>query len=85
MKFICQKPSRFCGRDFMIGEEIPAELIDPSRIPALLKYGTIVSVEEPQNNGKNDDPGKNTDAGKNENSEPKATQGESKQRRKKGA
>ena len=46
-KFISNKPCRFGERNFMIGEEIPADLIAPARVPALLKYGTIVTVEVP--------------------------------------
>lgn len=40
------KPCRFGGRQFYVGETIPAELIDESRVTALVKYGTIVSVPE---------------------------------------
>ena len=46
-KYLSQKPCRFGDRQFIIGEEIPPDLIEPERVPALLKYGTIVTVDVP--------------------------------------
>ena len=45
-KFICRKPIKF-GKNYVIGEEIPAEEISENRVPALLKYGIIEAVETP--------------------------------------
>lgn len=44
-KYICQKPSKFGNRKYLIGEEIPADLIDQARVPVLKKYGVIASVD----------------------------------------
>lgn len=44
-KYICQKPTKFGDRLFIIGEEIPADLIEPARVKTLVKYGTITSME----------------------------------------
>ena len=41
------RPCRFGGRQFYAGDEIPEELIDPNRVKALTKYGTIAYVPEP--------------------------------------
>lgn len=46
-KYICQKRSRFGDRVYLIGEEIPAELIAPSRVSVLRKYGTISVIDAP--------------------------------------
>lgn len=46
-KYICQKPSKFGDRKYLIGEEIPADLIDQARVPVLKKYGVIASVDVP--------------------------------------
>ncbi len=40
-KIICKKPCRFGGKDFFIGDEIPVNLVDPSREATLIKYGYI--------------------------------------------
>lgn len=55
-KIVCRKPSRFGGRDFFIGDEIPRELVDPARLPALVKYGfiSIQNVHESAPDGKTD-------------------------------
>ena len=44
--FKAKKPCKFGDRQFYIGDEIPAELIDPNRVNTLNKYGTIESVPE---------------------------------------
>ncbi len=40
------KPCRFGGKQFFIGDEIPAELIDENRAKTLVKYGTIAAAAE---------------------------------------
>ena len=44
--FKANRPCKLGGRQFYVGDEIPAELIDPSRVNTLIKYGTIESVPE---------------------------------------
>ena len=46
-KYVSQKPCKFGDKRFNIGEEIPADLVAPDRVPALLKYGVIVTVDAP--------------------------------------
>lgn len=45
--FKAKRPCKFGYRQFYVGDEIPAELIDPNRVNTLIKYGTIESVPEP--------------------------------------
>lgn len=40
------KPCRFGEKQFYVGDEIPAELIDENRVKTLVKYGTILSVPD---------------------------------------
>lgn len=55
-----KKPCRFGGRQFYVGDEIPAELIDPNRVNTLVKYGTIVSVPEAASEPPAAETGRNT-------------------------
>lgn len=61
--FKANKPCKFGGRQFYVGEEIPAELIDCSRAKTLEKYGTIVSVPESPPEPPEMDAGKNASPG----------------------
>ena len=45
-KYIARKPCRFREKGYIIGEEIPANEIDPSRVKALVKFGLISELEE---------------------------------------
>lgn len=45
--FKAAKPCNFGERQFFVGDEIPADLIDPNRVKTLVKYGTIINVPEP--------------------------------------
>lgn len=45
-KYYAKKPCNFGGKDYYIGEEIPADAVLPERENALVKYGTISVVEE---------------------------------------
>lgn len=42
--YIAQKPVRFSGRDFLIGDEIPAELVDRTKVPQLIKQRIIAEA-----------------------------------------
>lgn len=55
-KIISAKRQKFGDRDYCIGEEIPAEVIDPNRIPALLKLGRISTVDVPDEQQKVEEP-----------------------------
>ncbi len=44
-KYISRKPCKFGDRQFIIGEEVPVDLIDPSRVNVLKKYGVIETIE----------------------------------------
>ena len=39
-KFIAIKPARF-DRDYAVGEEVPADVIDPNRVKSLIDMGKI--------------------------------------------
>lgn len=39
--YVALKPCRFAGKDFLIGDHIPAELLQPGAAPALIKMGKI--------------------------------------------
>ena len=45
LKYIAKMPCRFCGNPFEIGDTIPTDLIEPSRIHALTREGVIVQIE----------------------------------------
>ena len=45
--YMAGKPCSFGGKRYMIGDTIPTEYIDPDRVNALTKYGTIRSVDVP--------------------------------------
>ena len=40
LKYIATRPVRF-GRDYMVGEEIPASVIDPRAVKRLVELGRI--------------------------------------------
>lgn len=46
-KIISVKRQKLGGREFFVGEEIPAGVIEPNRVPVLLKLGCISTVDEP--------------------------------------
>lgn len=43
--YIAQKPCRFGGKEYHIGDEVPEKLIDPARVKSLIKFG-LLSVSE---------------------------------------
>ena len=43
--YTAQKPCRFGGKEYHIGDEVPAKLIDPTREKSLIKFG-LISVSE---------------------------------------
>jgi hypothetical protein len=45
LKYIAKMPCRFCGNPFEIGDTIPTDLIEPSRIHALTREGVIAQIE----------------------------------------
>lgn len=42
--FIAKKPCSFAGRDFLIGDPIPEDLVLKSRVPNLIKTGVLEEV-----------------------------------------
>ena len=42
--YVAQKPCSFAGKDFKIGDMVPAELIQPGAAPALMKMGLIANT-----------------------------------------
>lgn len=47
-EYVCKKPARYGGKNYFIGDSIPADSIDPAREQALVKYGLIDVVEAPE-------------------------------------
>jgi len=43
--YTAQKPCRFGGKEYHIGDEVPEKLIDPTRVKSLIKFG-LLSVSE---------------------------------------
>jgi hypothetical protein len=43
--YTAQKPCRFGGKEYRIGDEVPEKLIDPTRVKSLIKFG-LLSVSE---------------------------------------
>lgn len=43
--YTAQKPCRFGGKEYHIGDEVPEKLIDPTRAKSLIKFG-LLSVSE---------------------------------------
>lgn len=41
--YVALKPCRFAGKEFLIGDHIPAELLQPGAAPALIKMGKIAN------------------------------------------
>ena len=47
--YIAKKPCSFAGRDFLIGDPVPEELVLKSRVPNLIKTGVLEEITvEPQ-------------------------------------
>lgn len=46
MAYIAKKVCSFAGRDFLIGNPIPDELINPGRVADLIKIGVITEVPD---------------------------------------
>ena len=46
-KYYAKKPCRFGNSTYIIGDEIPANEIDPNRVKALVKYGVISEDDVP--------------------------------------
>ena len=44
-KYIAKAPCRFCGQPFAKVAEVPTELIEPTRISALMREGTLERME----------------------------------------
>lgn len=44
--FVAKKPCSFAGRDFLIGDPIPEELVLKSRVPDLIKTGVLDEFTE---------------------------------------
>lgn len=65
------KPCKFGNQQYYVGDEIPAELIDPNRVKTLVKYGTIAYVPEPP-----ESPSEPTDGDGGTNTSPEAGDGE---------
>lgn len=42
--YIAQKPVKFSGRDFLVGDEIPEELVDRTKVPQLIKQRIIAEA-----------------------------------------
>ena len=56
LKYIAKMPCRFCGNPFEIGDTIPTDLIEPSRIHALTREGVIVQIEIDDKPGEDEAP-----------------------------
>lgn len=56
LKYIAKMPCRFCGNPFEIGDTIPTDLIEPSRIHALIREGVIVQIEIDDKPGEDEAP-----------------------------
>ncbi len=63
-KYTCTKRCNFGGKQFFAGDEIPGELIEPSREKALLKYGLFNISEVPNDSTPPKTPDKPEDAAK---------------------
>lgn len=48
MAYIAKKVCSFAGQDFLIGNPIPDELINPGRVADLIKIGVITEVPDVQ-------------------------------------
>lgn len=46
-KYICMKPCKFSGKEYDTGQSVPNEAIESKRVPALLRLGIIVAIDEP--------------------------------------
>lgn len=42
--YIAKKPCSFAGRDFLIGDPVPEELVLKSRVPNLIKTGVLEEI-----------------------------------------
>ncbi len=45
--YIANKPCRFGGQSYVIGDKIPADKILPRRVGSLVRMGVIIESEEP--------------------------------------
>jgi len=64
-----KRPCKFGGRQFYVGDEIPEELVDSSRMRTLVKYGTIESVPDTPPEPPKAETGTNTSTGRKNGSE----------------
>lgn len=44
--YIAQKPITFGGRSFLIGEEVPADLVDPKKVPQFIKQRILAEAPD---------------------------------------
>lgn len=65
-KYTCTKPCTIGGQRFVIGNDVPAELIAPGRERAILDYGLVsvteISDQQPETNPPDDDGDKQPEA-----------------------
>lgn len=43
--YTAQKPCKFGGKEYCIGDEVPEKLIDPTRVKVLIKFGLLAVSE----------------------------------------
>ena len=55
-KYTAKKPCRFGNTAYIIGDVIPENEIDPSRVKALVKYGVISEDDAPDEPPENRQP-----------------------------